>query len=236
MYYIPQYFDLSIMSSSLYKIDDIPLFRLSNVELLTEERFVKRFIDFSLGFISLIIALPFAIILAVLIKLDGGPVFYTPERLTYDKKVFKIFKFRTMIADAEKDSGPVLAGKNDRRITKLGQFMRTVRLDELPQLINVLRGDMSIVGPRPERPFFAEKFEDEIPEYGYRFKVKAGLTGLAQLEGKYNTSVQDKLRYDLIYISNYSVIKDFLIMLQTIKILFIKSSTEGVSEENKPGD
>jgi lipopolysaccharide/colanic/teichoic acid biosynthesis glycosyltransferase len=136
-----------------------------------------------------------------------------------------------MVPDAEKLSGPVLAGKADPRITKIGKFMRATRLDEIPQLINILKGDMSIVGPRPERPFFVEQFETEIPEYRYRLKVKAGLTGLAQIEGKYNTSVKNKLRYDLIYINNYSVLKDFFIMLQTIKILFIKSSTEGINAQ-----
>jgi lipopolysaccharide/colanic/teichoic acid biosynthesis glycosyltransferase len=133
-----------------------------------------------------------------------------------------------MIPNAEQISGPILAGEKDSRITKIGKFLRMVRLDELPQLINILKGEMSIVGPRPERPFFVEQFEQELPEYHYRLKVKAGLTGLAQVEGKYNTTVEDKLRYDLIYINNYSVWKDFLIMLRTIKILFIKSSTEGV--------
>jgi lipopolysaccharide/colanic/teichoic acid biosynthesis glycosyltransferase len=161
--------------------------------------------------------------------LDGGPVLYVQERLTKGRKTFKIYKFRTMVPNAEKLSGPVFAGEKDPRITKIGKFMRTVRLDEIPQLINILTGDMSIVGPRPERPFFAKQFEKDIPEYRYRLKVKAGLTGLAQVEGKYNTTVEDKLRYDLIYINNYSLLRDILIMLQTIKILFMKSSTEGVN-------
>ena len=134
-----------------------------------------------------------------------------------------------MVPDAEKHSGPVLAEDKDPRITLLGRIMRTTRLDEIPQLINIIKGDMSIVGPRPERPFFFDQFENEIPEYGYRLKVKAGLTGLAQIEGKYNTAVEYKLRYDLIYINNYSVLGDLLIMLQTVKILFLKESTEGVN-------
>jgi lipopolysaccharide/colanic/teichoic acid biosynthesis glycosyltransferase len=134
-----------------------------------------------------------------------------------------------MIPDAEKMSGPVLADDKDSRITPIGRFLRLIRLDELPQLINVIKGDMSLVGPRPERPFFFEQFEKDIPEYGYRLKVKAGLTGLAQVEGKYNTSVENKLRYDLIYINNYSLLRDFIIMLQTIKILFLKESTEGIN-------
>jgi lipopolysaccharide/colanic/teichoic acid biosynthesis glycosyltransferase len=168
------------------------------------------------------------LILAALIKLDGGKVFYVQERLTEGGKIFKMIKFRTMIPDAEKISGPVLAEHNDPRITAIGRFMRAVRLDELPQLINILKGEMSIVGPRPERLYFTEQFVEEMPEYKYRLKVKAGLTGLAQVEGKYNTSAEDKLRYDLIYINNFSIWNDIVIILQTIKILFMKSSTEGV--------
>ena len=137
-----------------------------------------------------------------------------------------------MIPNAEQLSGPVLAENKDPRITTVGRFIRLIRFDELPQLLNIIKGEMSLVGPRPERPFFTEQFEKEIPEYRYRLKVKAGLTGLAQVEGKYNTSVEDKLRYDLIYINNYSLLRDFIIMLQTIKILFLKESTEGVNSNN----
>ena len=226
--FIPQYFDLSIISSSLYKIDDIPTFRISNMGLTPEERIVKRSVDLLFGIIATVLSLPMGLILMGLIKLDGGPIFYVQDRLTEGNKLFKILKFRTMLPDAEKESGPVLAGDKDPRITPLGGFMRALRLDELPQLINVIKGDMSLVGPRPERPYFTEQFEKEIPEYRFRLKVKAGLTGLAQVEGKYNTSVENKLRYDLIYINNYSILRDFIIMLQTIKILFMKESTEGV--------
>ncbi|MDR0866633.1 MAG: sugar transferase [Candidatus Symbiothrix sp.] len=228
--FVPTYFDLSIMSSSLSKIDDIPTFRISNMELSPEEHFVKRAIDLIFGTIAFIISLPVNLIITLLVKLDGGPVFYAQERLTEGNRPFKILKFRTMIPNAEKLSGPVLAGEHDPRITKIGRFIRALRLDEIPQLINILKGDMSIVGPRPERPFFVEQFEKMIPEYNYRLTVKAGLTGLAQIEGKYNTSVEDKLRYDLIYINNYSVLKDLLIMLRTVKILFMKESTEGVAQ------
>ena len=227
--FVPQYFDLSIISSSLYKTGDIPTFRMANMGLTPEESIVKRSIDLIVGTIAAILSLPIGLILMALIKLDGGPVLYTQERLTKGNKLFKIYKFRTMIPDAEKISGPVLAGEKDPRITPLGRFMRALRLDELPQLINVINGDMSLVGPRPERPFFVEQFEKIIPEYQFRLKVKAGLTGLAQVEGKYNTSVEDKLRYDLIYINNYSLLRDLVIMLQTIKILFLKESTEGIN-------
>jgi len=227
--FVPQYFDLSIISSSLYKTGDIPTFRITNMELSPEERILKRTIDIVFGTIAAVIFLPITILLAIIIKLDGGSIFYIQERFTRGSKVFNIYKFRTMIPDAEKMSGPVLAEEKDPRITPIGRFMRAIRLDEIPQIINVIKGEMSLVGPRPERPFFAEQFEKEIPEYRFRLKVKAGLTGLAQVEGKYNTSVEDKLRYDLIYINNYSVLRDFVIMLQTIKILFLKESTEGIN-------
>jgi len=227
--FIPQYYDLSIISSSLYKTGDIPTFRITNMELSPEEYMVKRLVDLLLGTLAAILFLPIALLCAVLIKMDGGPIFYLQERLTKGNRLFKIYKFRTMIPDAEKISGPVLAEDKDPRITTVGRFLRAVRFDELPQIVNVIKGDMSLVGPRPERPFFVEQFEKEIPEYRLRLKVKAGITGLAQVEGKYNTSVEDKLRYDFIYINNYSVLRDLVIMLQTFKILFLKESTEGVT-------
>lgn len=231
--FVPEYRDVSIMSASLQKTDDIPTFYIEKMGLTLEERFVKRVVDLLFGGLGFIIALPIGLITAFFIKLDGGPVFYTQERLTRDGKIFKVFKFRSMVPNAEKLSGPVLAGENDPRITKTGRLMRATRLDELPQILNILIGDMSIVGPRPERPFFSEQFEQQTPQFRQRLKVKAGLTGLAQVEGKYNTSFEDKLRYDLLYIANYSLFNDLLIILQTIKILFMKESTEGIVETEK---
>ncbi|MDR0798878.1 MAG: sugar transferase [Dysgonamonadaceae bacterium] len=229
IYFMPNYFDILIMSSTFSKVEDIPMYLISKMTLPVEEDFVKRMVDLTFGGIALILSLPITLIIACLIKLDGGPVFFLQERLTQGGRIFKIVKFRTMIPDAEKISGPILASTKDARITKVGKFIRATRIDEIPQLINIIKGDMSIVGPRPERPFFVEQFEKEIPEYRYRLKMKAGLTGLAQIEGKYNTSVEDKLRYDLIYINNYSILSDFLIMLRTVKIIFLKESTEGVN-------
>jgi exopolysaccharide biosynthesis polyprenyl glycosylphosphotransferase len=228
VYFIPEYRDVVIMSSSMQKTDDIPTFYIDKIGLTLEERFLKRFIDLLLGSIGFIIAFPIGLIIAFFVKLDGGSLFYCQERLTRDGKLFKVIKFRTMIPDAEKSTGPVLAGVGDSRITKTGNIIRAMRLDEIPQILNILKGDMSIVGPRPERPVFAKQFEVQIPQYKQRLKVKAGLTGLAQVEGKYNTQVENKLRYDLLYISNYSLFHDFLIIIQTIKILFVKESTEGV--------
>ena len=233
LYFIPEYRDVMIMSASMQKTDDIPTFYIDRMGLTPEEQFVKRMVDLVLGSLGFILALPFFLISAILIKLDGGPVFYSQERLTRDGKVFRVLKFRSMVPNAEKLSGPVLAGKNDPRITRVGKLIRATRLDELPQILNILKGDMSIVGPRPERPFFTEQFVAQTPQYAQRLKVKAGLTGLAQVEGKYNTSFDDKLRYDLMYITHYSLFRDFLIILQTVKILFVKDSTEGVAENKQ---
>ncbi len=229
VYFVPEYRDVFIMSASMQKTDDIPTFHIDRMGLTLEERFVKRMVDLFLGLTGFVLALPIGLVVTLLVKMDKGPVFYTQERLTENGKIFKVLKFRTMVPDAEKLSGPVLAGDKDPRITKIGNLIRATRMDELPQILNILKGDMSIVGPRPERPFFAEQFEQQIPQFKQRLKVKAGLTGLAQVEGKYNTSFEDKLRYDLLYISNYSLFQDFLIILQTVKILFMKESTEGVT-------
>lgn len=136
-----------------------------------------------------------------------------------------------MIENAEALSGPMLAQESDNRITKIGYILRATRLDEIPQIINILRGDMSIVGPRPERPFFVEQFKKEIPEYDLRHRVKAGLTGLAQVQGKYNTTVREKLKYDLLYINGYSLALDIKLIMQTLNVLLRKESTEGVKEQ-----
>lgn len=172
------------------------------------------------------------LIVTLLVKSDGGPAFYKQKRLTQGNRVFEIIKFRSMRVDAEKLSGPVLsAGEDDPRITKVGRFIRACRLDELPQLINILKGDMSIVGPRPERPEIAAEIQKTMPEFQLRTQVKAGLTGYAQVYGKYNTTFYDKLLMDLTYIAKPSIVEDLAIMLATVKILFSKESTEGVGKE-----
>lgn len=158
---------------------------------------------------------------------DHGPIFYSQVRIGKNGKPFKVHKFRTMRTDAEKYSGPQLAEENDPRITKVGRILRATRLDELPQIWNVVVGDMSLVGPRPERPFFVEQFIKEIPEYAYRTNIKPGITGLAQVYGKYNTTAYDKLVYDLMYIQQCSVVEDLIIMIQTVRVIFTESATEG---------
>jgi lipopolysaccharide/colanic/teichoic acid biosynthesis glycosyltransferase len=190
--------------------------------------------DIFIACISLIAFSPMIAIISIAIKLyDGGPVFYKQERLTRNGKIFEIYKFRSMIVDAEKEYGACLAFENDARITPIGKIIRKIRFDEIPQIFNILKGDMSIVGPRPERPVIAAEYEKRIPEFDYRLKVKAGLTGYAQVLGQYNTTPYDKLKLDLMYIESYSLILDIKLILMTIKILFIKDSSKGISKEDK---
>ena len=218
----------------LQRIDDVPVFRPRSLRLSVEERAIKRAIDIVLAGIAFVLALPFMVPVAIAIKLeDRGPALYNQVRTGRFGKPYKVYKFRSMRVDAEKLSGPQLATDHDPRITRVGAFIRATRLDELPQIWNVLNGDMSLVGPRPERPYFVEQFTEKNPEYAYRHNVKPGITGLAQVFAKYNTTPYDKLVYDLMYIENYSLIQDFVIMVQTIKILVTKSATEGAVDLEK---
>lgn len=231
---VPTMSDFALFGSKLNKIDDLPLLMAKPLCLTGEEKAIKRLLDVVLAVVGTIIGSPIMGIVALAIKLsDGGNVLYTQERVTEGGRNFKVFKFRSMKMNAEKSSGPMLSTDKDARITSVGRIIRATRLDELPQLFNILKGDMSIVGPRPERPFYVDKFEKEIHDYKYRTAVKAGLTGFAQVYGKYNTTPEDKARYDIIYIKNYSVLLDIKLIFQTIKIIFMKESTEGVKEDIK---
>ena len=228
---IPNAYEVFCSGMTLDKIDDVPVFRPQRLRLTLEQRSLKRILDIVVALLGFLAALPFMLLTATAIKIfDPGPIFYSQERAGRYEKPFKVYKFRTMRVDAEKLSGPMLAQENDPRITRLGAFLRAVRLDELPQIWNVLVGDMSIVGPRPERPFFVEQFKQEIPEYVYRMNVKPGITGLAQVYGKYNTTAYDKLIYDLVYIQNAGIRTDLTIIIQTVRVLFQKSATEGVHD------
>jgi exopolysaccharide biosynthesis polyprenyl glycosylphosphotransferase len=232
VYIIPGIYEIAMLNSKLNRADDIPMLKLRKLGLTLEQKFFKRLTDIVVSLIGLVFFSPFMIVAAAIIKLsDGGAIFYKQERVTINEKKFNVLKFRTMVMNAEKLTGPVLAGEDDPRITKFGKIMRATRIDELPQIFNILVGDMSIVGPRPERPFFVEKFKEEILDYKYRTIVKAGLTGLAQVLGKYTTTAEDKVRYDILYIKNYSLLLDLKLILQTIKIMFMKESSSGVSEE-----
>ena len=203
---------------------DTPLVMINTTGLTPEQELIKRIFDVVLSTVAAVVFSPFMLIIAVAIKLeDHGPVFYKQARVTKDGKVFDILKFRSMVEDAEQRP----ATDDDDRITKVGHVIRAIRVDELPQLFNIIKGDMSIVGPRPERTEHVEKYTAAIPEFEFRSKVKGGLTGFAQIYGKYNTSAYDKIKLDLMYIENYSFLLDVKLVLMTIRILFKKESTEG---------
>ena len=231
LYIAPKVSDIIVSHHETVDLFDTPIFVYNNKGLSTEQRVLKRLLDLIIIIPASIILSPFMLITALCIKLyDGGPVFFKQKRLTKNAKEFYVYKFRSMKVDAEKDGKARLATVNDDRITPVGKVIRAIRFDELPQIINILKGDMSIVGPRPERPEIAEEYYKVMPEFEYRLKVKAGLTGYAQILGKYNTSPIDKVKLDLIYIQNYSFLLDLKLILMTIKILFMAESTEGIQE------
>ena len=226
----PEITDILLRGADKLHSFDTPFLLLRNYGLSFEQRVIKRAMDVLISGFLLIIASPFMLLTALAIRMeDHGPALFKQERVTMDGRKFFIYKFRSMIVDAEKN-GAQFSTKNDSRITKVGGFIRATRLDELPQLLNILKGDMSIVGPRPERQQYIEEFCQETPEFIYRLKVKAGLTGYAQIYGKYNTTPLDKLKLDLMYIETYSVFLDIRLIFLTLKIMFTKESTEGVED------
>lgn len=230
-YVSPKLTDIMLRGARNITLFDSPLLLVKGTGLTPAERVAKRAMDIIFSAIVLLILSPLMLLIAAAIKLeDGGPVFFRQKRLTRNGREFDILKFRSMVVDAEKYAGAVLATDNDPRITRVGRIIRPFRLDELPQLLNILKGDMSIVGPRPERKVIADEYCKDIPEFAYRLKVRGGLTGYAQIYGKYNTSAYDKLRLDLMYIENYSLLLDIKLMILTIRILFSKESTEGVDK------
>ncbi len=236
LYVVPKITDIIIRNGEDITAFDTPLTMVAGKGLTIGQRFTKRLEDLVLSIPALLVASPVMAVIAIAIKLeDGGPVFYRQKRATIGGKEFDILKFRSMIVDAEKPGISIPATGRDPRITKVGRIIRACRLDELPQLLNIIKGDMSIVGPRPERLEHMEKYGADIPEFYYRLKVKGGLTGYAQIYGRYNTSAYDKIRLDLMYIEHYSLVLDIKLILMTIRILFSKSSTEGfeVTEENE---
>lgn len=231
VYITPKISDIIMRSADTLAVFDTPLVLANNSPLSITERIVKRAFDLVFSALGLIVLSPLMILVSLAIFLyDRGPVFYRQTRYTKNGKTFKILKFRSMIPNAEKDGVARLAADNDDRITPVGKFIRACRLDELPQFFNILAGDMSFVGPRPERPEIADEYAKELPEFAFRLKVKAGLTGYAQIFGKYNTTSYDKLKLDMIYVENCSLLMDLKLLLLTLKVIFIKESTEGLEE------
>ena len=224
----PKISDIILRGGAEINLFDSPLLLINGRALTYPQRIMKRTFDLIVSAIAAILLTPVFLAVSAAIKLeDGGPVFFKQKRATYDGKTFDILKFRSMIVDAEKYGHSIPATERDPRITKVGAFLRATRIDELPQLLNILKGDMSIVGPRPERVEHMEAYSAEVPEFPLRLKVKGGLTGYAQIYGKYNTSPYDKLRMDMMYVENYSFFLDLKLILMTIRIMLKKESTEG---------
>ena len=231
-YVIPRVGDTIMESGRPVNLFNLPVVKLERYSPPIRFLVLKRLGDILVSGIALIILAPLMLVIGICIKMtDGGTVFYRQCRLTKNGKTFNVLKFRSMRMDAEKDGVARLStGTADDRITPIGRFIRAVRIDELPQLFNILKGEMTIVGPRPERPEIAAQYEKEMPEFALRLQAKAGLTGYAQVYGRYNTTPYDKLLMDLRYIANPSIAEDFKICMATIKILFMAESTEGVAE------
>lgn len=231
LYFTPTIEDITLQGCTEKHLLDTPLQKYNYVYEKPTEYTGKRAFDVTFALFLLVLTAPFMLLSALLIKLeDHGPVFFKQKRCTKGGREFEIIKFRSMIVDAEK-YGVTPCTENDDRITKVGKFIRATRLDELPQLFNILKGDMSFVGPRPERVEHVEQYTAELPEFAYRMRVKGGLTGYAQIYGKYNTSAYDKLRLDLLYIENQSFFMDLKMILLTLKIMFVAESTEGFDVE-----
>lgn len=235
-YIAPKISDIIIRGSEDIRLFDTPLLLCRNYGLTFEQELFKRFFDIFFSLFAIIILSPLMIVSGFAVKLcDGGNILYKQKRLTRDGKEFYVYKFRSMIADAEKN-GIKLASEKDDRITPVGKILRKFRIDELPQLFNILKGDMSVVGPRPERPELTEIYKKQMPEFEFRLKVKAGLTGYAQVTGVYDTSPSDKLKMDLMYIENYSFRMDLQIILMTIKTMFFPAKNNADTQNFIPED
>jgi len=227
---IPELFELMMFGADYQQIDDMMVLSLKRPSLSLEQKIIKRLFDLVVSVILLLTFSPVILILFVVIPItSSGPAIFQQERLGLSERIFKIIKFRSMVDNAEIRTGPILASECDPRITPIGRFIRATRLDELPQLINVLKGEMSIVGPRPERSFFVRQFKSVKPYYNLRMSVKPGITGLAQVMAKYNTSMEDKLRFDLHYINNYSLFMDIKILFKTIKVVLTPDKACGIN-------
>jgi len=217
---VPGLYEIIMGKMEMTHLGDIPLIKLKNKSFKGRNRVLKRIIDLFFSSFFFSFSFPLLLLISIIIKLDSeGPIFYRQERVGEKEKIYKIYKFRSMIKNAEEETGPVFADENDSRITRVGKILRKLRLDEIPQLFNVLKGEMSLVGPRPERPFFVKEFNEKISGYFLRFTIKPGMTGLAQIYGGYDTSGENKLKYDLSYINNWSLGMDLRIMFMTLEVV-----------------
>jgi exopolysaccharide biosynthesis polyprenyl glycosylphosphotransferase len=226
---IPDMWELGVNRSRGFQFGDLMALRFKSIYLTKGQNFVKRFYDIILSTLFLIISgLPILVFALIIFLQDGRNPFFRQERLTRGGRVYKIIKLRTMIWDAERSTGPILASNEDPRITKIGSFLRRTRLDELPQFFNVLKGDMSVVGPRPERPSFTEEYSKTVPDFKLRLAVKAGITGMAHVYGRYDTPPSERIKLDIYYMLNYSPALDIKIIIETIRIMLSRSYSEGV--------
>ncbi len=217
---VPELYEMFLSETDGEDVNGLPLVEVMAPPIYGANAVIKRLIDILVSAVALLLFLPLILLTIILIKMESrGPVLFEQERVGKDGRIFSLYKFRSMAKDAEKDTGPVMARSDDKRITKLGRILRKTRLDEIPQLINVLKGDMSLVGPRPERPFFVERFKKQIPGYVQRLQVRPGVTGLAQVHSTYDISARSKLRYDLLYVRNHSLFLDVEIIMRTIGVI-----------------
>ncbi len=232
LYIVPKTFEIAILKSDIIQFSDLPTFKVDTLHLSQEKMIVKRVFDILISSVGLLLVSPVLLVVSLVILVsEGRPIFYTQERATIGNRPFKLVKFRSMVVDAESETGAIWASENDPRVTKLGRFLRRFWLDELPQLFNVLKGDMSLVGPRPERPFFIDQFAEDIPDFHYRLTVKAGVTGLAQVMGKYSTTPENKIKYDLMYIRNAGILFDIKIIIETVKKILLGTLKRGENVE-----
>jgi exopolysaccharide biosynthesis polyprenyl glycosylphosphotransferase len=217
---VPELYEMFLSETDGEDVNGLPLVEVMAPPIYGANEVIKRLIDILVSSVTLLLLLPLTLLTMVMIKIESrGPVLFKQNRVGKDGRIFSLYKFRSMTKDAEKYTGPVMAKSDDRRITKLGRILRRTRLDEIPQLINVLKGDMSLVGPRPERPFFVERFKREIPGYVQRLQVRPGITGLAQVHSRYDISARSKLRYDLLYVRRHSLFLDLEIILRTVGVI-----------------
>jgi len=234
-YIVPNTFEIAALKPDISQADDILMLEAQPLKLTIPQRAIKRAFDVFCSALALIVLSPLIGLTALIIHLqDGGPAIYKQDRVTMNGRVFTLYKFRSMIVNAEQKTGAVLMAEGDSRLTRFGRFIRKTRLDELPQLWNILKGDMSIVGPRPERPVFVNEFLKETPAYAYRFNVRAGLTGYAQVRGNYHTDYADKLRWDLMYIRKYSFLTDVWLIILTVFAVFDRHSSSGTEKKQTP--